>query len=74
MGFLSNLGKKEKTIDELEAEQEKVKLQASIAEQKAMAREMDNRYGKGNWQSMFKGIKSGINWEGVKFTLSKPKK
>lgn len=73
MGFLSNLGKKEKTIDELEQEQEKAAIIASIAEQKAMAREMEKRHGKG-WQSMFKGIHSGINWEQVKFTLNKTKK
>lgn len=68
MGFLN----KQKTIEELEEEQEKAKLEATIAEQRAMTCEMDKRYGKG-WQSMFHGIKSGINWEQVKFTLSKPK-
>lgn len=60
--------RKEKTIDELEAEQERMKLEATIAEQRAMSQEMKKRYGSG-WTKMFSGVKSGIDWNAVKLRL-----
>jgi len=69
-GFL----RKEKSLEDMEAESERLEGQLSIAEKKRLLAELERREGKGAWK-MFaqdkdgKGLKSGINWSEIKFRL-----
>lgn len=58
-----------KSIEELMEEKERMDIEAQIAEQKALRAEAKKRYGS-DWSRMFKGAKSGIDWDSVKFKLA----
>jgi len=64
-GFGSN-----KTLDELENEQEEMDAKLNLEQKKAKLKQIEKRYGKGGWK-MFSnsGTKSGIDWDKVKFTI-----
>lgn len=67
MGFL-----REKTLEELQEEEEATSAKLSIAEKRALLREAEQRYGgKRNVLDKFStnGFMSGINWNSLKFRL-----
>jgi hypothetical protein len=64
MGFING----DKDIGELEEEKEREDLKVSIAQQKALEAEAKRRYGS-DWRKMLGSIKSGMDWDAVKFRL-----
>lgn len=60
----------EKSLNDLEEENEKVGLQVSIAQKQAIIREAKHKYGK-NWMSVLgeKKIVSGLDWNALKFKM-----
>lgn len=57
-----------KDLATLEEENEAAALHVSIEERRALAREAKKRWGP-DWQKMFSGARSGIDWGAVKFKL-----
>lgn len=65
MGFLNP----QKTIDELEEQEERIDHQLSLAEKKALLAEAKKRYGR-DWKIHLPEIKSGMDWEALKFKMN----
>jgi len=63
-GFLRH----EPTIDELESATEKTDAEVSLEEKKVLLAKLKHMYGD-KPQGMFRGIKSGIDWNSVKFKV-----
>jgi hypothetical protein len=65
MGFLNP---DNRDLGELEEEKEKEKDRMEIAQMKAIEEKAKKRYGS-NWKEMLGGVKSGLDWDAVKFQL-----
>ena len=55
-------------IEELEEENERRSLEVSLEEKIAMVKAAKQRYGK-NWRDYIPKVKSGIDWQSLKFRL-----
>lgn len=55
-------------LAELEEMNEKKATELSIAEKEALIKEAKKRYGS-DWKKMFSGMKSGIDWNAIKFRV-----
>lgn len=64
MGFLNG----PKDLGELEEEKEIVADELDIAQKRALIAEAKKRYGT-DWKKMLSGVKSGMDWDAVKFRL-----
>ena len=64
MGFLSE----KKDLGELEEEKEIYADKLDIEQKKALIAEAKKRYGT-NWRSVLGNVKSGMDWDAVKFRL-----
>lgn len=84
MGFLN---KNSKSIESLEEEAERLDSELSVAEKRALLRELESKFGKGAWKWFSrgkesnssnssgggekKGFRSGIAWDEIKFKLNR---
>jgi hypothetical protein len=64
MGFING----DQDIGELEEQKEMEKDKMEIAQMKAIEAEAKKRYGR-DWKTMLGGVKSGMDWNAVKFRL-----
>ena len=67
MGFMNP----PKDLGELEEDKERYADELDIAQKKALIAEAKKRYGS-NWKDKLGGIKSGLDWQAVKFRLDSP--
>jgi len=63
-GFL----RREKTIEELEEQEERTDHQLSLAEKRALLEEAKKRYGK-DWKLHLPKIESGMDWNSLRFRM-----
>lgn len=64
-GFLRH----EPTIDELEQDSEKEDARLSLEEKKALIRQIKKQYGSDGPKLFKGGIKSGMDWDSLKFRV-----
>ena len=64
MGFLNP----PKSLDQLEAEDERRSVEVSIEEKRALIGEAKKRYGK-DWKLHLPKIESGFDWNALRFRL-----
>ena len=64
MGFLNE----PKTIDELEAEDERKSTEISVAQKRVLLAELKKKYGS-DWKLHLPKVESGMDWNALKFQL-----
>ena len=57
-------------VAELEQRKAAMAAQLDIEEKKALIREAKRRYGP-DWRKFFSGLKSGIDWQSLRFRIGK---
>lgn len=60
------------TLEEMEQESENLDAKLSVEEKKMLLKKIKDQYGEGGWKLFANkggGIKSGIDWQAVKFKL-----
>jgi len=56
------------SLAELEEQNEEMSTKVSIAEKAALIREAKRRFGP-DWKRFFSSVKSGIDWQAIKFRV-----
>jgi len=59
---------KDKTLEELEAENELMQQRVNLAEKQALINEAKKKYGK-DWKLHIPNVKSGMDWSALKFRV-----